>query len=87
MLPVVLLLGTIPLALSKESVSPLHPRLKPIVSRAAGANGSTPLYKNPHASIEDRVNDLLPRMTIQEKVAQMYVTRDILALDTTDLSL
>lgn len=32
---------------------------------------SPPLYKNPKASIEARVADLLPRMTVQEKVAQM----------------
>ncbi|KAG8965623.1 hypothetical protein FRC00_010176 [Tulasnella sp. 408] len=31
----------------------------------------TPLYKNPKAKIEDRVNDLLPRMTLEEKVAQL----------------
>lgn len=31
----------------------------------------TPLYKNPKASIEDRINDLLPRMTLEEKVAQL----------------
>lgn len=30
-----------------------------------------PLYKDPNAKIEDRVNDLLGRMTIEEKVAQM----------------
>ena len=39
---------------------------------AWGANNqSAPLYKNPNADIEDRVNDLLGRMTIEEKVAQM----------------
>ncbi|KAG8943685.1 hypothetical protein FRC04_002585 [Tulasnella sp. 424] len=31
----------------------------------------TPLYKNPKAAIEDRINDLLPRMTLEEKVAQL----------------
>ncbi|KAG8715834.1 hypothetical protein FRC09_016268 [Ceratobasidium sp. 395] len=31
----------------------------------------TPLYKNPKAPIEDRVKDLLSRMTIEEKVAQL----------------
>lgn len=31
----------------------------------------TPLYKNPNAPIEDRIKDLLPRMTIEEKVAQI----------------
>ncbi|KIJ33408.1 glycoside hydrolase family 3 protein [Sphaerobolus stellatus SS14] len=32
---------------------------------------STPLYKNPNAAIEDRVNDLIGRMTVQEKVSQI----------------
>jgi len=41
-------------------------------SRATNIDGSVPTYKNPKASIEDRVNDLLPRMTVEEKVAQMY---------------
>ncbi|KAK9369878.1 glycosidase [Lipomyces kononenkoae] len=31
----------------------------------------TPLYKNPHAAIEDRVTDLLSRMTLAEKTAQL----------------
>lgn len=42
-------------------------------SRATNIDGSLPIYKNPNAAIEDRVNDLLPRMTIDEKVSQMYV--------------
>lgn len=32
---------------------------------------SVPTYKNPKAAIEDRVNDLLSRMTIEEKAAQL----------------
>ena len=40
-------------------------------ARAENKDGSTPVYKDPTADIEDRVNDLLPRMTLQEKVAQM----------------
>ncbi|KZT37098.1 family 3 glycoside hydrolase [Sistotremastrum suecicum HHB10207 ss-3] len=39
-----------------------------VTSRSVPANA---IYKNPKAAIEDRVNDLLPRMTIQEKVAQI----------------
>ncbi|OJD40528.1 glycoside hydrolase family 3 protein [Diplodia corticola] len=35
------------------------------------ANGTAPLYKNPSAPVEDRVQDLLSRMTVQEKVAQL----------------
>ena len=45
----------------------------PLHARASNKDGSTPVYKNPNASIEDRVNDLLPRMTLEEKVAQLYV--------------
>ncbi|KAF8588906.1 glycoside hydrolase family 3 protein [Ramaria rubella] len=37
----------------------------------AAESHSTPLYKNPNANIEDRVNDLLGRMSIEEKVAQI----------------
>jgi beta-glucosidase len=40
-------------------------------SRATNIDGSLPVYKNPDAAIEDRVNDLLPRMSIAEKVAQI----------------
>ena len=29
-------------------------------------------YKNPHLSIEERLDDLLARMTLPEKVAQLY---------------
>ena len=43
----------------------------PLHARATNKDGSTPIYKNPHASIEDRVNDLLPRMSVEEKVSQM----------------
>ncbi|KAI9060879.1 glycoside hydrolase family 3 protein [Trametes sanguinea] len=43
----------------------------PLQARGTNTDGSVPVYKNPHASIEDRVNDLLPRMTIEEKVAQI----------------
>ncbi|HEX4268466.1 MAG TPA: glycoside hydrolase family 3 N-terminal domain-containing protein [Steroidobacteraceae bacterium] len=31
----------------------------------------TPLYKDPHATVDARVNDLLARMTLQEKIAQL----------------
>nr|GAT47952.1 glycoside hydrolase family 3 protein [Mycena chlorophos] len=37
----------------------------------ADIDGSVPVYNNPDASIEDRVANLLPRMTVQEKVAQI----------------
>lgn len=40
-------------------------------ARQANKDGSTPTYKNPKAPIEARINDLLPRMTLEEKVAQL----------------
>lgn len=36
-----------------------------------GTDGSAPVYKDPSASVDDRVQDLLSRMTLQEKVAQL----------------
>ncbi|QJR11190.1 Beta-xylosidase [Usitatibacter rugosus] len=38
---------------------------------AVAAAGDPPPYKNPALSVEQRVRDLLPRMTLEEKVAQM----------------
>lgn len=34
-------------------------------------NVSRPLYKNPHAPVEARVSDLLSRMTVEDKMAQL----------------
>ena len=40
-------------------------------SKAAAKKGDTPVYKDPTASIDARVTDLLGRMTLAEKVVQM----------------
>ncbi|CAA7268703.1 unnamed protein product [Cyclocybe aegerita] len=40
-------------------------------ARGENIDGSQPIYKNADASVTDRVNDLLPRMTVAEKVAQV----------------
>jgi beta-glucosidase len=37
----------------------------------SAANDSTPNYQNPNLAIEDRVSDLLSRMTTEEKVGQL----------------
>lgn len=37
----------------------------------AVASGASPLYKDPKADINHRVSDLLGRMTIEEKAAQL----------------
>lgn len=36
-----------------------------------GTNTTTPIYKDPTASVDDRVTDLLARMTIADKTAQL----------------
>jgi beta-glucosidase len=38
---------------------------------AAAPGAGTPTYLDPHASVNSRVNDLLGRMTLEEKVGQM----------------
>jgi beta-glucosidase len=41
---------------------------------AAPASAATPAYKNPRLSVEKRVNDLLSRMSLEDKVGQMTQT-------------
>ncbi len=76
MQPVYLFLVGALLADSALSVSPNNLGVRHDVhyllhARGSNEDGTLPTYKNPKASIEDRVSDLLPRMTIEEKVAQM----------------
>ncbi len=39
--------------------------------KPAKPDAATPRYKDPNAPIADRVADLLPRMTLEEKVEQL----------------
>ncbi|MGH7082382.1 MAG: hypothetical protein ACREFV_07950, partial [Acetobacteraceae bacterium] len=41
-----------------------------LASLAAGAAGK-PLYQDAHAPVDARVNDLISRMTLEEKIAQL----------------
>src|SRR4051812_22592735 len=41
------------------------------VNRLVTGAGATPMYMNAAAPIDRRVNDLLSRMTLQEKIGQM----------------
>lgn len=41
-----------------------------VVCQAANSS-CTPVYKNPNATLDDRVSDLLKRMTIEEKTSQL----------------
>ncbi|KAL7409406.1 glycoside hydrolase family 3 protein [Mrakia frigida] len=52
------------LALASQTVATWAPSRRSL-------NDSSPLYKDSTASVEDRVADLLPRMTLAEKVSQI----------------
>ena len=42
-----------------------------IAQEKTHANDRTPSYRNPNLAMEDRIRDLLPRMTLEEKVEQL----------------
>jgi beta-glucosidase len=46
-----------------------------------GLNSRSQVYKNPEASIDSRVNDLLSRMTIEEKFWQLFMLAEDWSLD------
>lgn len=43
----------------------------PVVRASSSQTNSTPIYKDPSYSTDERVSNLLGQMTIQEKVSQM----------------
>ncbi|RKW56822.1 MAG: hypothetical protein D8H98_13900, partial [Prevotella sp.] len=45
--------------------------LAALTLQTMSAKKEQPLYKNPKASVAQRVDDLLARMTLEEKVGQM----------------
>jgi beta-glucosidase len=45
--------------------------LQLVSALSTGQAASTPLYKDANAPVEDRVSDLLGRMTIEDKMAQL----------------
>jgi beta-glucosidase len=54
-------------------------------AQSTTSQSSTPKYRDPHLRIEDRVADLLPRMTLEEKVEQISGgwQRDVQVIDPT----
>jgi beta-glucosidase len=42
-----------------------------VMNTNVDAQKAVPLYQNPKATVEERVNDLLSRMTLEEKIGQM----------------
>ena len=71
-LVLVLSLGTVAIRSARSSHLEVGGDLHfPLHARGMNNDGSLPVYKNPNSAIEDRINDLLPRMTVEEKVAQL----------------
>ncbi|KAH7340638.1 glycoside hydrolase superfamily [Rhizoctonia solani] len=56
---------------TSNSFSTTRTTTRTTTSTSTSSPSGRPLYKDPNASIEDRVKDLLPRMTVEEKVAQL----------------
>jgi beta-glucosidase len=77
------LLCSISLSAQKKSTKP--PTVSEKSTTAAPAE-DTPKYKNPALPIEDRVADLLPRMTLEEKIGQIAppADRGVHVIDPTD---
>lgn len=61
------------LEFSEHSIEPRGDLHFPLHARQTNKDGSVPTYKSKDAGIEARVSDLLPRMTLEEKVSQLYV--------------
>ncbi len=59
------------------------------IARAAAPKGDKPLYKDPTQSVELRVRDLLSRMTLEEKAAQLvgiWLTKNKIQTDAGEFS-
>ncbi|KAI2625627.1 glycoside hydrolase family 3 protein [Hypoxylon sp. NC1633] len=66
------LLAFSPLLLSGFGSASSHKLRLPLLSRAAGENGTLPAYRNSSLCVNDRVEHLLSRMTLEEKAGQMF---------------
>ena len=68
------LLGGLPLLLSAQSLCTYQPGKKTMYQKGwvdFNKNGQMDVYENPKALLEDRIEDLLNQMTLEEKTCQM----------------
>lgn len=64
---------------SNKNLALLGPEAKELTKngiafRDLNKNGKMDVYENPNASIEDRVDDLVGQMTLEEKAGSMFIT-------------
>jgi len=64
-----------PISLTAQKKS-TKPAIAPEKSTTSSRAEETPKYKNPTLPIDDRVADLLPRMTLEEKIGQIAPSAD-----------
>ena len=68
------LLGGLPLLLSAQSLRTYQPEKKAMYRKGwidFNKNGQMDVYENPNALLDDRIEDLLNQMTLEEKTCQM----------------
>ncbi|PVM86095.1 beta-glucosidase [Caulobacter radicis] len=71
------------------SLAALGAAMAPVVRAAPKATGDKPLYKDPAQPVDARVKDLLSRMTLEEKAAQLigiWLTKAAIQTPTGDFS-
>ncbi len=67
-------LGKAGAAVAASLMGPLKGAAKAAGAKSLPASGGSPAYRNPKLSVEERVHDLLGRMTLEEKAAQLVST-------------
>lgn len=62
--------------------------LAAVAAMAGVSHAARPIYLNPNATVEDRVADLLPRMSLREKASQLLQgdMRNYIDLETGDIN-
>ncbi|KAI9148235.1 putative beta-glucosidase C [Paramyrothecium foliicola] len=68
---ITLILAALAASSKASAASVKGDRWSPLQSRAS-SNTSVPIYKDPSHCVDDRVEDLLSRMTLEEKAGQMF---------------